>query len=149
VVVPSIVNTGSRLLSVVWGLLSTDPTLSASPLSGRIYKSIAPSTAVYPFVLIEGISNVDLNTLAGVHVKQTAAFQITVRGKGGTSTDSLEPIAEQVASVLVQVDRLVSNGIYVARIWRTREVPRPPDNVNNILYPQLLAEYESEVCPER
>ena len=135
----------NRLLSVVADLLLADASLSAPPLSSRVYRSVAPVTATYPVLILDGVSGIDLNTANGIHVLQNSTFQVTVRGKGGTSTATLQTIMEDAAAVLVAVVRYTASGIYVARIRRIREIPRPPDVENNVVYPQLLSEFYCEV----
>ena len=141
-----VVASSNRLLTLVADLLLADASLSAAPLGGRIYLNVAPVTATYPVLILDGVSGIDLNTANGIHVMQNATFQVTVRGKGGTSTATLQTIMEDATAVLVGTVRYTASGIYVARIRRIREIPRPPDVENNVVYPQLVAEFYCEVA---
>jgi len=141
----TVVALSSRLLTVIADLLIADPTLAAAPLSGRIFKNLASKDATYPLVILDGVSGVNASTANWRTVGQNALFQVTVRGKGGTSTAVLEGILEAVIACLTAVERLVSNGIYIAGIEYARDVPRAPDTVNNVVYPQLLSEFRAIV----
>jgi hypothetical protein len=144
---PALVASSSRLLTAVAGLLTADPSLSAAPLGGRVYKNVAPRSAVYPLVILDGVTAPNESTVNGHHVLQRATFQVTVRDKGGTSTDRIEGIAEDVLACLMAVERLVANGLFIAKFVWLREIPRAPGVENNVVYPQLLSEFRAEVRP--
>jgi hypothetical protein len=144
---PALVASSSRLLTVVADLLLAYPALVAAPLSGRVFKNLAPTTAIYPLLILDGVSGVNASTANWRHVGQNALFQHTVRDKGGTSTTRIEGIMEDAIACLTAVDRLVSNGIYIAGIEYARDVPRAPDVVSNVVYPQLLSEFRAIVRP--
>jgi hypothetical protein len=144
---PAPVAASSRLLNAVAARLLADATLAAAPLSGRIYQNLAPPAAVYPLVILAGVTGVNASTANWGHVGQNATFQVTVRGKGGTSTDPLLPILEDIIASLSTVERLVSEGLYIAGIEYARDNPRAPDTISNVVYAQLLSEFRAIVRP--
>ena len=140
---PTPVAASSRLLSAVATLLLAAPAVAGA----RVYKQLAPPSAVYPLVILDSGPSTNASTANWGHVGQDATVRSTVRGKGGTSTDGLESIMDTVISRLTAVERLVSNGLYIAGIEYARDIPRAPDTVNNVVYAQLLSEFRAIVRP--
>lgn len=140
---PAAVAASSRLLSAVATLLLDAPAVA----SGRVHQNLAPPSAVYPLVILDGVSGVNASTANWGHLGQNALVRVTVRGKGGTSTDALIPIMETIITRLTAVERLVSNGLYIAAIEYFRDIPRAPDTINNVVYAQLLSEFRALVRP--
>ena len=135
-----------ELLAAVEARLAADATLAAAPLSGRIYHDIAPRAAVYPLVVLAGVSAVDQRTMTGTHVYADCLFQVTVRDKGGTLKARIKPLAEAVCAALDGAT--IANGaVYVVKIRRTRVVQRGPDREGDVVYPQIVQEFATEALP--
>jgi hypothetical protein len=120
--------------------LSADAELQAAPLNGNIYPDIEPND-VYPVLVVAGVLGGVTKTLNAYHVWRDAEVQITARDKGGTDKSNLVLIMRRV-SIVLEHKRIQRNGLYIGPISEVRERPRGPDFVNDVLYPQILVEYE-------
>lgn len=135
-----------EVMAAVETLLAADATLAATPLSGRIYQDVSPSNAAYPLVVLAAVSAVDDTTANATHVWANCLFQVTVRDKGGTSKAKILPLARAVCAALDGAT-IANSRIYAAKVRRTRVIPRGPDNINNVVYPQIVQEFRCEAEP--
>lgn len=120
--------------------LAADPELQSAPLNGNIYPDIEPQD-MYPVLVVAGVLGGVTKTLNAHHVWRDAEIQITARDKGGTDTSNLVLIMRRV-SIVLERKRIQRNGLYIGPISEVRERPRGPDFLNDVLYPQILVEYE-------
>lgn len=120
--------------------LAADPELQSAPLNGNIYPDIEPQDT-YPVLVVAGVLGGVTKTLNAYHVWRDAEIQITARDKGGTDTSNLVLIMRRV-SIVLERKRIQRNGLYIGPISEVRERPRGPDFLNDVLYPQILVEYE-------
>jgi hypothetical protein len=134
-----------EVLEAVQALLAADAALSGDPLSGRIYQNLAPASAAYPLIVLDGVSHVDFLTANGDHESSDVLFQVTVRDKGGTSKARIKPLAEAVYACLQ--GREIAGAVYAPKIRRLRVVQRGPDVENNVVYPQIVQEFFTEADP--
>lgn len=122
--------------------LQTDAELQGAPLMGNIYPDIEPGD-VYPVLIVAGVTGENTRTLNSTHVWRNATIQITARDKGGTDKSSLVLIMRRV-SIVLEGRRIQRNGMYIGPMHEVRERPRGPDLVNDVLYPQIVVEYDTK-----
>lgn len=132
----------SEVVDEIVAALGADTELSGAPLNGNIYPDIEPGDA-YPVLVVAGITGETTRTLNSLHVWRDATIQVSARDEGGTDKSQLVLIMRRVSIVLEGLV-IQNNGIYIGRISETRERPRGPDLVNDILYPQIIVEYETK-----
>ena len=130
----------SEIVDEIIAELAGDAELSAAPLNGNIYPDIEPNDA-YPVLVVAGVIGGVTKTLNAMHVWRDAEIQVTARDKGGTDKSNLVLIMRRV-SIVLERKRIQRNGLYIGPISEVRERPRGPDLVNDVLYPQILVEYE-------
>jgi hypothetical protein len=131
----------SEVIDLVISELNADTELAGAPLNQNIYPDVEPGD-VYPVLIVLGVTGEDTRTLNNTHVMRRCTIQITARDKGGTDKSQLVLIMRRVGIVL-EGKRLQSGGVYVGRISEARERPRGPDLVNDVLYPQIVVEYDA------
>lgn len=121
-------------------VLIPDAELQASPLNGRIYPDMEPGEE-YPVLIIQGVTGEATRTLNATHVWRDATVQITARDRGGTDKSALILIMRRV-DILLNGIRIQDDGMYIGPISQSRERPRGTDNIDGVLYPQIVVEYD-------
>jgi hypothetical protein len=131
----------SEVVDLVISELNADAELQGAPLNGNIYPDIEPGD-VYPVLIVLGVTGENTRTLNDTHVLRRCTIQVTARDKGGTDKSQLVLIMRRVGIVL-EGKRIQRDGVYVGRLSEARERPRGPDLVNDVLYPQIIVEYDA------
>lgn len=121
--------------------LQNDAELQGAPLNGNIYPDVESGDA-YPVLIVIGVTGENTRTLNSQHVWRNCTIQITARDRGGTDKSLLVLIMRRVSIVLEGL-RIQRNGIYIGRLSEARERPRGPDLVNDVMYPQIVVEYDT------
>lgn len=130
----------SEVVDQIISELSGDAELQGAPLNGNIYPDIEPGDT-YPVLVVAGVIAETTRTLNGTHVWRDGTIQLTARDKGGTDKSSLVLIMRRV-SIVLEGKRIQRDGMYIGPIHETRERPRGPDLINDVLYPQIVIEYD-------
>lgn len=133
----------SEVVDLIMDTLRDDAELSGVPLGGRIYPDIEPGDGPYPVLVVSGVTGETTRTLNSRHVWRDCTIQLTARDKGGTDKSQLVLVMRRV-SIVLEGKRIQSSGIYLSGISEARERPRGPDLVNDVLYPQIVVEYDAK-----
>jgi hypothetical protein len=123
--------------------LMADAELAAEPCGGRIFPGIE-DTDTYPVLVVSGVSGENTRTLSGTQVWRDAVIQVAARDKGGTDYAKLILIARRVGIVLEGLRIQDGDGIYIGKLSEARERPQGPQNINGVLYPQIVLEFDTK-----
>lgn len=130
----------SEVVDLIIAALVDDAELQDAPLNANIYPDREPGD-IYPVLVVLGVTGETTRTLNGRHVWRDCTIQVTARDKGGTDKSQLVLIMRRVSIVLEGL-RIQQDGVYVGGISEARERPRGPDLVNDVLYPEIVVEYD-------